>query len=121
MPIEVVELDAIKDLLRAGFVVVAAGGGGIPVVRDDQGNLKGIAAVIDKDHATSLLATNLHADLFVISTAVEKVFINYHKPDQKGIDHMTVSEAKVYMDQGQFAKGSMLPKVKAAIAFLEHG
>ena len=121
MPIEVVELDAVKNLVRAGFVVIAAGGGGIPVVRDDQGNLKGVAAVIDKDYATSLLATNLHADLFVISTAVEKVFINYNKPDQKGIDRMTVSEAKAYMDQGQFAKGSMLPKVKAAIAFLEHG
>ena len=121
MPIEVVELDAVKNLVRAGFVVIAAGGGGIPVVRDDEGNLKGIAAVIDKDHATSLLATNLHADLFVISTAVEKVFINYNKPDQKGIDRMTVSEAKAYMDQGQFAKGSMFPKVKAAMAFLEHG
>lgn len=121
MPIEVVELDAIKELVKAGFVVIAAGGGGIPVVRDDQGNLKGVAAVIDKDHATSLLATNLTADLFVISTAVEKVFINYNKPDQKGIDLMTVSEARAYMDQGQFAKGSMLPKVNAAIAFLEHG
>jgi len=121
MPIEVVELDAVKDLVRAGFVVIAAGGGGIPVVKDDAGNLKGVAAVIDKDYATSLLATNLHADLFVISTAVEKVFINYNKPDQKGLDRMTISEAKAYMDQGQFAKGSMLPKVKAAIAFLEHG
>lgn len=121
MPIEVIELDAVKDLVKAGFVVIAAGGGGIPVVRDDQGNLKGVAAVIDKDYATSLLATNLNADLFVVSTAVEKVFINYKKPDQKGIDRMTVSEAKAYMDQGQFAKGSMLPKVNAAITFLEHG
>jgi carbamate kinase len=121
MPIEVIELDAVKDLVKAGFVVIAAGGGGIPVVMDEQGNLKGVAAVIDKDHATSLLATNLNADLFIISTAVEKVFVNYNKPDQKGIDRMTVSEAKAYMDQGQFAKGSMLPKVNAAIAFLEHG
>jgi carbamate kinase len=121
MPIEVIELDAVKDLVKAGFVVIAAGGGGIPVVMDEQGNLKGVAAVIDKDHATSLLATNLNADLFIISTAVEKVFVNYNKPDQKGIDRMTVSEAKAYRDQGQFAKGSMLPKVNAAIAFLEHG
>ncbi len=121
MPIEVIELDAVKDLVKAGFIVIAAGGGGIPVIMDDQGNLKGVAAVIDKDHATSLLATNLNADLFIISTAVEKVFINYNKPEQKGIDRMTVDEAKAYIGQGQFAKGSMLPKVNAAIAFLEHG
>ncbi len=121
MPVQVIELDAILDLVRAGFVVIAAGGGGIPVVKDEDGNLKGVAAVIDKDHATSLLATNLHADLFIISTAVEKVYINYNKPDQQGLDRMTVSEAKAYMDQGQFAKGSMLPKVKAAVSFLEHG
>ncbi|MGB9666195.1 MAG: carbamate kinase [Candidatus Cryosericum sp.] len=121
MPIEIIELDAIKTLVHSGFAVVAAGGGGIPVVKDAQGNLTGVAAVIDKDHATSLLATNLNADLFIISTAVEKVFINYNKPDQKGIDRMTVSEAKEYVEQGQFAKGSMLPKIKAVIAFLEHG
>ncbi|HWQ21654.1 MAG TPA: carbamate kinase [Clostridia bacterium] len=121
MPIQVIELDAIRSLVKAGFVVVAAGGGGIPVIRDEDGNLKGVAAVIDKDHATSLLATNLSADLFIISTAVEKVYINYNKPDQRGLERMTIDEAKMYMDQGQFAKGSMLPKVKAAVAFLEHG
>lgn len=121
MPIEVIELDAIKDLVRSGFVVVAAGGGGIPVALDAEGNLTGVAAVIDKDYATSLLATNLQADLFIISTAVEKVFINYNKPDQRGIDRMTVTEAREYIEQGQFAKGSMLPKIKAVIAFLEHG
>ena len=121
MPIEVIELDAIKTLVGSGFVVVAAGGGGIPVVKDAEGNLSGVAAVIDKDHATSLLATNLQADLFIISTAVEKVFINYNKPDQRGIDRMTVTEAKQYIEQGQFAKGSMLPKITAVIAFLEHG
>ena len=81
----------------------------------------GIAAVIDKDYATSLLATNLNADLFVISTAVEKVCINYNKPDQQGLDRLTIAEATTYMQQGQFAKGSMLPKVKAAVSFLEHG
>ncbi len=121
MPIQVLELDAIRSLVSAGFIVIAAGGGGIPVIKDDQGNLKGIAAVIDKDYASSLLANNLNADLFVISTAVEKVYINFNKPDQKGLDRITINEAKNYMEQGQFAKGSMLPKIKAAIAFLEQG
>ncbi|MCE5192949.1 MAG: carbamate kinase [Candidatus Cryosericum sp.] len=121
MPIEVVELDAIKALVGLGFIVVAAGGGGIPVVKDAHGNLAGVPAVIDKDHATSLLATSLHADLFIISTAVERVYINYNKPSQQGIDRMSVREAKEYIEQGQFAKGSMLPKIEAVIAFLEHG
>lgn len=121
MPMQVLELDAIQKLIRAGFIVIAAGGGGIPVVKDSSGNLKGIAAVIDKDYASSLLATNLHADLFVISTAVEQVCINFNKPDQKGISRMTVSEARQYIEEGQFAKGSMLPKIKAVIAFLEKG
>jgi len=121
MPVAIVELDAIKHLTEANFVVIAAGGGGIPVVRNSEGLLEGVAAVIDKDYATSLLATNLEADLFVISTAVEKVYINYRKPDEQAIDCMTVSEAKAYAEQGQFAKGSMLPKINAAIAFLERG
>ncbi len=121
MPVAIVELDAIKHLTEANFVVIAAGGGGIPVVRNNEGLLEGVAAVIDKDYATSLLATNLEADLFVISTAVEKVCVNYRKPDERGVDRMTVSEAKAYAEQGQFAKGSMLPKIKAAIAFLERG
>ncbi len=121
MPVQIVELDAILSLVKAGFIVIAAGGGGIPVVKDEAGNLKGAAAVIDKDHATSLLATKLNADLFIISTAVEKVYINYNRPDQTGLDRMTIREASAYIDQGQFAKGSMLPKVKAAVSFLEHG
>lgn len=121
MPKEVIEIDAIRKLVQSGFVVIAAGGGGIPVVRDDNGNLRGAAAVIDKDYATSLLATDLHADLFIISTAVEKVYINYNRPDQIGLDFMTVSQTRKYISEGQFAKGSMLPKVQAALAFLEQG
>lgn len=121
MPVAIVELDAIKRLVEADFVVIAAGGGGIPVVRNSEGLLEGVAAVIDKDYATSLLATNLDADLFIISTAVEKVYINFRKPDEQAIDCMTVSEARAYAEQGQFAKGSMLPKITAAIAFLERG
>ncbi|HEY9093946.1 MAG TPA: carbamate kinase [Candidatus Cryosericum sp.] len=121
MPVAIVELDAIKRLVEADFVVIAAGGGGIPVVRNSEGLLEGVAAVIDKDYATSLLATNLEADLFIISTAVEKVYINFRKPDEQAIDRMTVSEARAYAEQGQFAKGSMLPKITAAIAFLERG
>ena len=121
MPMAIVELDAIKRLVEADFVVIAAGGGGIPVIRNSEGMLEGVAAVIDKDYATSLLATNLEADLFVISTAVENVSLNYRKPDEQAISRMTVSEAKAYAEQGQFAKGSMLPKINAAIAFLERG
>ena len=121
MPMAIVELDAIKRLVEADFVVIAAGGGGIPVIRNSEGLLEGVAAVIDKDYATSLLATNHEADLFVISTAVENVSLNYRKPDEQAIYRMTVSEAKAYAEQGQFAKGSMLPKINAAIAFLERG
>ena len=121
MPMAIVELDAIKRLVEADFMVIAAGGGGIPVIRNSEGLLEGVAAVIDKDYATSLLATNLEADLFVISTAVENVSLNYRKPDEQAISRMTVSEAKAYAEQGQFAKGSMLPKINAAIAFLERG
>jgi carbamate kinase len=121
LPVRVIELDAISNLVAAGFVVIAAGGGGIPVVADESGNLHGTAAVIDKDYASSLLATNLNANLFVISTAVEKVYINFNKPDQKGIDRMTADEARSFIDQGHFAKGSMLPKIKAAVAFIDQG
>jgi carbamate kinase len=121
LPVRVIELDAISNLVATGFVVIAAGGGGIPVVADESGNLHGTAAVIDKDYASSLLATNLNANLFVISTAVEKVYINFNKPDQKGIDRMTADEARSFIDQGHFAKGSMLPKIKAAVAFIDQG
>jgi carbamate kinase len=108
-------------MLDNQFVLVAAGGGGIPVVRDVEGNLRGIEAVIDKDLASSLLASAIKADLLLISTAVEKVAVNYRKPDQRDLDTLSASEAKRYFDEGQFAKGSMGPKVQAALEYLERG
>jgi len=121
IPKEIVELEAIRTLLAAGFVVVGVGGGGIPVVRDEQGDLHGVEAVIDKDYASGLLATGLEADLFLISTAVEKVYLNYGKPDQKPLDHLTVAEVREYLDQGHFPPGSMGPKMRAVVQFLERG
>jgi carbamate kinase len=121
LPEEIVELDAVKRLLDAGIITITVGGGGIPVVRTEEGELEGVAAVIDKDFASSLLARSIGADLFLISTAVEKVSLNLNKPDQREIDRMTVAEAKQYMEEGHFAKGSMLPKVQAIIWFLEAG
>ncbi len=121
LPVEVVELDTVKALIEAGVIVITVGGGGIPVIDAGDGSYIGTAAVIDKDFASSLLAQEIHADLFVISTAVEKVAINYNKPDQKWLDKITVAEAKKYMEEGHFAKGSMLPKMTAVISFLEKG
>jgi carbamate kinase len=120
-PLEIVEFDAIKNLIDNGFIVISVGGGGIPVVRNDKGYLEGTAAVIDKDLASSLLASKLNADLFVISTAVEKVSLNFGKPDQKDIDRMTLDEAKKYIEEGHFKPGSMLPKIQAIVSFLENG
>lgn len=120
-PKEIIEFSAIKTLIDAGVVVVSVGGGGIPVVRDENGNLKGTSAVIDKDYASALLASNIKADLLLISTAVEKVYINFGKSDQKAIDRMTVAEAKKYIEESHFKPGSMLPKMKAMIKFLEKG
>ena len=102
--------------------VITVGGGGIPVVADKQGHLRGIAAVIDKDFASSLLATRLGADTFIISTAVEKVALNFGKPEQSWLDRVTLAEAKAYLAEGtHFAKGSMAPKIQAIINFLEAG
>ncbi|HSG26773.1 MAG TPA: carbamate kinase [Anaerolineales bacterium] len=120
-PMRIVEVDAIKTLVDAGFVVVASGGGGIPVVEKDSGGLIGIEAVIDKDFASALLAETIKADLLLISTAVEKVAINFNKPDVRWLDKMTVAEARQYIAEGHFAPGSMLPKVQACIDFLEKG
>ncbi len=120
-PKEIIELAAIKTLIDAGVVTVAVGGGGIPVIRDENGDLKGTAAVIDKDLASALLATLLKADLLLISTAVEKVCLNFGKPDQKALDKMTLAEAKKYIEEGHFKPGSMLPKMKAIVKFLENG
>jgi carbamate kinase len=121
MPKRIVEEEAIKQLLQAGFVVIAAGGGGIPVIADVEGNLRGVPAVIDKDFAAALLAINIGANLFVISTAVEKVALNFGKPNQEWIDLMTVSEAKQYLAEDHFARGSMSPKIQAIIWYLEQG
>jgi len=121
IPQKIVEAQAIHDLIGAGFVVVGVGGGGIPVIELENGDLVGVEAVIDKDFGSSVLANLIQADLFIISTAVEKVAINYNKPDQKWLDRITVAEAREYMAQGHFAKGSMLPKIQAILNFLEHG
>jgi carbamate kinase len=121
LPQEIIELSAVRKLLDAGIITVTVGGGGIPVVRSDEGGLEGVAAVIDKDYASSLLAQSIDADLFLISTAVEQVYLSFNTPDQKAIDVMTVAEAKKYIEEGHFAKGSMLPKVQAIIWFLESG
>jgi carbamate kinase len=122
IPQKVVELDSVENLIKAGTIIVTVGGGGIPVVEDEQGNLVGTAAVIDKDYASSLLARLIKADLLLISTAVEKVCLNYGKPEQKDIERMTLAEAKQYLAEGKhFAKGSMAPKIQAIIWFLENG
>ena len=118
-PFDIVEKASIKALVDAGHVVIAVGGGGIPVVWEDKYHLKGVPAVIDKDFGSELLAELLDADMLIILTAVEKVAINYNKPDQKGLDDLTPAEAYKYMDENQFAKGSMLPKVQAAVKFAE--
>ena len=120
-PLRIIEADAIRRLVEDGFIVVAVGGGGIPVVQDEQGNLQGAAAVIDKDFASAVLAKEIAADMLVISTAVEKVYLNFGKPNQKALDKITVAEAKQYMKEGHFKPGSMLPKVQACITFLEAG
>ena len=122
LPKEVVELDTVNALLNAGVVVITVGGGGIPVVDAGGGQYQGVAAVIDKDYASSLLARAINADLFLISTAVEKVAINFGKPNQKWLDHMSLTEAKQYLAEGiHFAKGSMAPKIQAIIWYLEAG
>jgi carbamate kinase len=122
MPKEIVELETVETLLERGIVTITVGGGGIPVIDPGDGSYRGIAAVIDKDYASSLLAQKVGAELFVISTAVEKVALNFGKPEQKWIDKMTVAEAKGYLAEGtHFAKGSMAPKIQAIIWFLENG
>ncbi len=121
IPKEIVERDAIDTLIKNGFIVTAVGGGGIPVVRDDTGALSGVEAVIDKDLASSLLASELNADLLLISTAVEKASLNFKKPNQIDLDRITLAEARRYYEQGHFAKGSMGPKVKAVMNYLERG
>ncbi len=119
VPVEIVELKAIQHAVELGWIVVACGGGGIPVVRNSKGELRGVSAVIDKDRASSLLARELGAELFLISTGVEQVAINFGKPNQQNIPSMTVAEARRYREEGHFAPGSMRPKIDACIEFLE--
>ncbi|MBM3567425.1 MAG: carbamate kinase [Alphaproteobacteria bacterium] len=120
-PIAIVEAAVIRDLVRAGYVVVACGGGGIPVVKEDNGDLRGVEAVIDKDLASSLLARNLGADALVLPTGVEKVALDFNKPTQRWIDRMTLAEARRHAAEDQFDKGSMGPKVAALIDFVGGG
>jgi carbamate kinase len=120
-PVRIVEAEVIRHLADAGYVVVAAGGGGIPVIAIEPGVLTGVAAVIDKDLASAVLAHEIGADLFVISTAVDKVCLNFGRPDQRALDSLTVAEARRYLAEGHFAPGSMRPKIEAAIRFLEGG
>jgi carbamate kinase len=122
LPKEIVEFDSVKTLIDSGVIVITVGGGGIPVIDIGDGEYRGTAAVIDKDFASSLLARNINADLFLIATAVEKVAINFGKPDQKWLDRMTLAEAKKYLAEGaHFAKGSMAPKIQAILWYLEAG
>jgi carbamate kinase len=120
-PLAIQEINAIKALIMDNYIVIACGGGGIPVVRNEHGSLRGVAAVIDKDRASSLLARELRADLFIISTGVEKVALNFGKPAQHELDEMTLAEAQQYMAEGHFAPGSMRPKIEAAIDFVQMG
>lgn len=120
-PRRVVETGAIRALMEAGYVVIACGGGGIPVVETEPGVYRGVEAVIDKDFASALLAASLGVSTFVVSTGIEKVAIHFRTPDQRFLDRMTVAEARAHLADGQFPEGSMGPKVRAAIEFIEHG
>ncbi len=121
LPKEIIELDTIKLLVESGTIVIAGGGGGIPVIRNEHGDLEGVEAVIDKDFGSSLLARNLGADTFIISTAVDAVYLNFGKKDQTPIHQATLPEIKQYLKEGHFKPGSMRPKIEAIIQFLEGG
>jgi len=120
-PVEIIEKETILELVSAGEVVIAGGGGGIPVIQTENNHLKGVSAVIDKDFVAALLAKEIDADSLIILTAVEKVALNFGKPDVKWLDSLTVEEAKKYIEEGQFSQGSMLPKVQAALEFVSSG
>lgn len=120
-PLRIIELEVIQKLIRAGVLVICAGGGGIPVYENSHGEWVGLEAVIDKDLASSLLATGIHADLLLISTGVEQVALNFNRSDQRWLDTVTLEEAKQYNREGHFLKGSMGPKIQAVIRFLEDG
>jgi carbamate kinase len=120
-PVRIIESKVVRHLAENGYVVVAAGGGGIPVVADERGMLSGVPAVIDKDLASAVLAKEINADLLVISTAVEKVMLNFGQPSQRALDSMTVAEARKYIAEGHFKPGSMLPKIEACLQFIQNG
>lgn len=120
-PAAIAEIYAVRTLVNSGALVICSGGGGIPVVRDEAGILHGVEAVIDKDMSAALLAQKLDADRLLILTDVEQVYINYRKPDQKALSNLTLQEAQAYMEAGHFAAGSMGPKMRAAISFIESG
>jgi carbamate kinase len=120
-PIEIIEMAIIKHLVENGCCVIAAGGGGIPVVENPDGSLESVSAVVDKDYVSALLAINLKADLLVISTGVDRVCINFGKENEKPLSNITTSEAKKYLKEGHFEEGSMLPKMQAILWFLENG
>jgi len=119
-PVDVIEKETVAELMESGSIVITVGGGGIPVIRKE-GKLEGIAAVIDKDFASAKLAELIHADMLFILTAVDRVAINWGKPDQKALSQMTIQEAEQYCREGHFAPGSMLPKVQAAVSFAKTG
>lgn len=121
VPVKIVQQDAIMSLVGAGFTVIAVGGGGIPVIENSRGEIEGVEAVIDKDLASALFAASINADMLLISTEVEKVAINFNKPDVQWLDKLSVADAKKYLAEGQFGKGSMEPKIKAILYFLERG
>jgi carbamate kinase len=121
IPREIIELDVIRSLVERDYVVIAAGGGGIPVIRNDQGELEGVEAVIDKDLASSLLARKLGADTFIISTAIDAVYLDFGKENQKALGHVALPEIKKYLAEGHFKPGSMKPKIESIIQFLEGG
>jgi carbamate kinase len=120
-PLRIVEGEQIRSLVDAGFVVIAVGGGGVAVVETGRGHYRGVEAVIDKDRASALLAASLDIPLLVLSTGVERVAIHFHQPDERWLDRMDIDEARLYLEAGEFPKGSMGPKVEAAIRFLERG
>jgi len=121
-PVRIVEIDIVKHLMDSGIIVITVGGGGIPVVPDEHGNLRGVPAVIDKDNTSALLGNEIEADMFLISTAVEKVSLSWGTPEQRWVDHMTVDQVKDHLAEGtHFAEGSMAPKMRAVVAFLEGG
>jgi len=118
MPLEICELDLLKELVDRDFIVITVGGGGIPVVKEENGDLRGVSAVIDKDNACARLAIDLNADRLIILTAVDRVCVNFNKPAQKELSEMTLAEAEEYIKEGQFAPGSMLPKIQACLKFV---